>query len=252
MLRSPTWSVIWSILRLAAAALGVAAIIAQLVRTVGRAIESTTAHGGDIPTVVANFFSFFTIQSNVLAAVVLTIGAIWALGPGRRAIVEPRWYAVLLACATTYMVVTGIVYNTLLRGIALDQGATVAWSNEVLHVVIPVVMVLDLLLAPKRRGLAWSTIWIVIVYPLVWVVYTLVRAPLITSPATGNAWWYPYPFLDPHNFDNGFGGVAIYIVAIAAGILAVGAFVVWVGRSRENKRADDEVGDPRFTPPADA
>lgn len=251
MQRSPLWSVIWSVVRLAAAALGVAAIVAQLVRTVGRAMEATTDYAGDVPTVVTNFLSYFTIQSNLLAVITLAVGAIWALGRGRGVIVEPRWFAVLLACTTTYMVITGIVYNTLLRGIQLDQGSTVAWSNEVLHVVIPVVMLLDLFLAPKRRGLSWGTVGIVAIYPIIWVVYTLVRAPFITAPASGNPWWYPYPFLDPHNFANGFVGVAIYIVCIAAGIVAVGAFVVWVGRSRENKRADDEVGDPRFAPPVE-
>lgn len=112
MQRSPVWSVIWSIVRLAAAALGVAAIVAQLLRTVGLAAEATTAYAGDIPTVVTNFLSYFTIQSNLLAAIVLAVGAIWTLGPGRGVIVEPRWYAVLLASVTTYMVITGVVYNT--------------------------------------------------------------------------------------------------------------------------------------------
>lgn len=252
MLRSSAWTVTWSIIRLAAAVLTVAAVVAQLMRTVGNAYAATTDYAGDVPTVTTNFFSYFTIESNLLAAVTLAIGGVWALTKGRTAIVEPRWFAVLLACATTYMVITGIVYNTLLRGYALDQGTTVVWSNEVLHVVIPIVLLLDLLLAPKRRGLAWGTVGVIAIFPIVWVVYTLVRAPFITAPATGDPTWYPYPFLNPANFDDGFGTVALYIVGIAAGIVAVGSFVVWIGRARENKRADDEVGDPRFTPAVDA
>ena len=41
------------------------------------------------------------------------------------------------------MVVTGVVYNLLLRGIVLDQGTTVPWSNEVMHLVGPAFMLLD-------------------------------------------------------------------------------------------------------------
>lgn len=236
MLRSSAWVLSWSLVRILAAALGVAAIVAQLTRTVARANETTSGHAGDVPTVVANFLSYFTIESNLIAAIALAIGGMWALGRGRAAAAEPRWFAILLACATTYMVITGIVYNTLLRGVVLDQGVTVAWSNEVLHVVIPIVLLLDLVLAPKRRALAWSTVWAVAAFPLVWVIYTLVRGPLITAPATGDPWWYPYPFLDPHNFENGYVGVALYIIGIAIGIMIVGLGVVWIGRRRARSR----------------
>src|SRR5690606_29600106 len=63
--------------------------------------------------------------------VVLAVAAIWALTCGRDATREPRWLAVALSCVTTYMIITGIVYNLLLRGIELPQGSTVPWSNEV-------------------------------------------------------------------------------------------------------------------------
>lgn len=252
MTRTPAWAAFWSVFRLVAAGLGVAAIVAQLVRTVSNAQNATTPYGSDVATVVANFFSFFTIQSNVLAAVTLTIGAVWYWVRGRNAIEEPRWFAVLLACASTYMIITGIVYNLLLRGYQLEPGATVAWSNEVLHVAIPVILLLDVLLAPKRRALSWRTVWIIVAYPIVWVVYTLLRANTVVNPANGNAWWYPYPFLNPHVQPNGYLGVAGWVAVISAMFIAVGFLVVWIGRARVAGRADAEVGDPRFTPRGDA
>lgn len=221
----------WPYVRLAGAALTVAAILAQLVRTLEIARDADTEWGGHLPTVIANFFSFFTIESNVLAAVALAAGAVWALRHRESTGPEPRWLAILLVCATTYMLVTGVVYNTLLRGIALPQGATVAWSNEVLHVVAPLLMLLDLLCAPRRRALGWSTVAITAVFPLVWVVYTLIRANLVIAPATGEHWWYPYPFLNPHQ-PGGYGTVALYVLLIAGIIVAVSALVVWTGRRR--------------------
>jgi hypothetical protein len=221
--------------RAAGALLGLAAITAQLAQTVGNALASDTDYGSHVPTVIANFLSFFTIQSNVLAVVTLAIGAVWAWTRGRDEDVEPRWFAILLACTTTYMLVTGVVYNTLLRGVQLPQGVTVPWSNEVLHVVIPLVLLVDLFFAPRRRALPWRTVGIIVAYPIVWVVYTRLRANLIVAPFNGNAWWYPYPFLDPNNpnlIPAGYAGVAVYVVAIAAGIIAFGFFVIWVGRWR--------------------
>jgi len=228
----------WAVLRLLGAVAVVAAVIGQLQRTVGNALESTTAYGSDVPTVVTNFLSFFTIQSNIFAAVVLVIGAILAWG--RADATEPRWFAVLLVCATTYMIITGVVYNTLLRGIALPQGQTVPWSNEILHVVVPALLLLDLLFAPRRRALAWRTVWVVIVYPIVWVVYTMIRGPLVTAPGDGAPHWYPYPFLNPYTIQSpfpGYAGVAFWIVLIAAAIVATAFGVIAIGRVRARRAA---------------
>ncbi|KRA25125.1 hypothetical protein ASD65_12335 [Microbacterium sp. Root61] len=226
----------WSYARVAAAALTFAAIIAQLIRTTERALEATTDYASHVPTVVANFLSYFTIQSNLFTAILLVVAAVWAWTKGKDAETEPRWLAILLACLTTYMIVTGIVYNTLLRNVVLDQGVTVWWSNEILHVVIPVFMLVDLFVAPKRRPLPWSTVGIIAIYPIVWAVYTLLRADMIIAPASGNPWWYPYPFLDPHLVPGGYVGVAGYIVGIAIAIVGVGLLVVWVGRWRAQRR----------------
>ncbi|MFJ4998761.1 Pr6Pr family membrane protein [Microbacterium sp. NPDC088619] len=224
-----TW---WPYARLAAAVLGLAAIVAQLARSIQNALNATTEWGQHIPTVAANFLSFFTILSNVLAVIILAIGAIWALRHRRGTEPEPTWFAIALACVSTYMIVTGIVYNTLLRNVELPQGVTVPWSNEVLHVVIPLFLLADLLFAPRRRALGWSAVAIVAIFPIVWVVYTMIRANFIIAPATGEAWWYPYPFLNPHLVPGGYLGVSGYIVGIAIAIIGVACFVVWVGRRR--------------------
>jgi hypothetical protein len=242
VLRSTGWSRAWAIVRILTAVLGIAAVIAQLIRSVSNAEASTTDYGHQVGTVVANFLSFFTIQSNVAAAITLALGAILFWTRRGRTDVEPRWFAILLACVTTYMVITGVVYNLLLRGIPLPQGQTVPWSNEVLHVVVPIILLLDLLLAPRRRPLPWSTVGVVVIFPIAWVVYTLVRGPMVTSPATGDPYWYPYPFLNPNNpalQPPGYAGVAVYVAGIAVAIVVVGVLVVWVGRRRASSRAVD-------------
>lgn len=222
----------WPYVRLAGAMLTLVAIVAQLSRTLSIALESETEWGGHLPTVVVNFFSFFTILSNVLAVVALALGGIWALRSRRRSDVEPGWLALLLAAASTYMIVTGLVYNILLRGIELPQGATVWWSNEILHVVAPLLMLADVLFAPRRRALPWTGLLAIVAFPIAWAVYTLLRANTVVAPATGDPWWYPYPFLDPHLVAGGYLGVAAYVVGIAIAIIVAAAGVVRVGRRR--------------------
>lgn len=207
------------VLRVAGAAAIVAAIVAQLQRSV----ENTVAAGGDVGALLVNFFSFFTIESNVLAVVSLAIGAVMLIG-GRA---EGVGFTVFRMIAVTYMTVTLIVYNLLLRGIELPQGQTVEWSNEILHVVGPLVVIVDWLIGPGRHRLDWSRVWAVVVFPIVWATYTLIRGPIVG--------WYPYPFLNPDNSENGYLSVAFYVVLIAAVMVGVGAAAIWVSRRRERR-----------------
>ncbi len=220
----PRWPAIWNAFRIAAAALIAAAIIAQASRTIGGAMSE----GRDVATTAVNFFSFFTVLSNVSSVVVLAVAGVRGLLKPRQP--QPYALSIALACVSTYMVVTGLVYNLLLRGVPLPQGTTVPWSNEVLHVVGPVVLLVDLFVNVAAR-LPWKAIAAVLVFPIAWILYTLVRGPLVTNPVTQNPWWYPYPFLDPH-LVGGYGGVAVYVVGIAVALGAVAALVVGVGRRR--------------------
>ncbi|MEO8094184.1 MAG: Pr6Pr family membrane protein [Pseudolysinimonas sp.] len=212
------------VVRLAGAALIVAAIVGQLAQSLG----SWAAVGIQNPAIqLVNFFSFFTIDSNVLTVAVFLIGAIYLIR-GRTG--DERWFAVTRASVTAYMATTGVVYNVLLRGIELPQGTTLPWSNEVLHVVGPILMVLDWLFAPGRVRLEWKSIWVVISFPLVWGIYTMVRGPFVLDAVTGNDYWYPYPFLNPVIAPEGYVSVAFYVALIAAVIGVVGSGVIWISR----------------------
>ncbi|ALQ29175.1 Pr6Pr family membrane protein [Glutamicibacter soli] len=82
------------------------------------------------------------------------------------------------------MHVTGVAYNLLLRGIMLDQGITVLWSNEVMHLFGPVVTLLDALFDHKPRALPWKSVALALTFPLAWPGYTWIGAPFATTPAT--------------------------------------------------------------------
>src|SRR5690606_14996859 len=107
-----------------------------------------------------------------------------------------------------------------------------AWTNEVLHVVAPILLLLDWLVAPGRRRLEFSTVGIIVIYPIVWAAYTMVRGPFVSDALTGATSWYPYPFLNPDTSPNGYLSVAFYILLIAVVIAAAGTGVVAISRVR--------------------
>ncbi|MDO9395632.1 MAG: Pr6Pr family membrane protein [Herbiconiux sp.] len=202
---------LFGLIRIAAAGVIIAAIVAQLVYS----LEVVP----DVAHFLVNFFSYFTILSNALAAVALLVGAYYCFTVRR----DPAWYTVSLAAVVTYMATTGVVYNLLLRSITLEQGRTLAWSNEVLHLWAPIYLVVVWILTPGKSPLRWRALAAIVAFPLVWVVYTMIRGALVG--------WYPYPFLNPGQ-PGGYGAVFVYVVAIAGFIGLMGCAVVALSRTR--------------------
>jgi hypothetical protein len=156
---------------------------------------------------IANLFCFFTIDSNLLVTVT---SALVALGLARG-----RLFAVLWLDALVGIIVTGIVYQVALAGLYELHGLPL-FSDTVLHKVTPILFVLGWLVAGPRGALTWRTVWWSLLYPLVWVGFTLPRGAL-----TG---FYPYPFIDAGAL--GYGAVTVncvfiglFFVALATGAL---------------------------------
>lgn len=227
----------WSWMRLAAAGMGVSAVAAGYIVNVDRA----TRQGQSLSLVLANYFSMFTIVSTLLSAAALAAAATWArMHPERTR--EPLGIALALAITTGPVLLLGVVYNVLLRGVpsevaAADSAGIVmldTYAVEVLHVIVPLYLLVDLLCATRRRGLPWWSLPVLVVYPLTWLLYTMVRGELVADPSGVAGWWYPYPFLDPHGA-GGWGSVLIYIAGIFAAFVAIGAGIIAIGRYRDRR-----------------
>ena len=199
------------VLRLARYATALVAIAAILVQA------KALADAGKLD--IVNFLSYFTIQSNIIGIAVLLLLALRTQGS------RPRWLESLRGAATVYLTITFIVVILLLSNV--DVGLQLAWVDFVLHKLTPVVIVLDWLLDPptvhlsRRDALGW------LIFPLLWLAYTMVRGPI--------AGWYPYPFLDPAH--GGYGQVAITSLVILVAGAAVCLFVAWLGNRLSGRRS---------------
>lgn len=162
-----------------------------------------------------NFFSFFTVESNIIAVVALFVAGAYAWRGS-----TPRWVHYLRGAATIYMTVTGITYSLLLRNVEVDTA--VPWVNLVLHYIIPIVMIVDWLidLPPFRIGVGSAMIWLV--FPVAYLAYSLIRGPFVD--------WYPYPFLDPR--PEGYVPVVVTSIGIAIGGLVLALIMSWTTRLR--------------------
>jgi len=163
-----------------------------------------------------NFFSFFTIQTNLFAIAMLVLVVI--VRPPERMIL----FDTLRGAVTLYIAITGVVFALLLAGLQESLDTHIAWVDLTVHKLIPAVLVADWLLDPPRHrlsfriGVSWLT------YPLVYLVYTLIRGASVG--------WYPYPFLDVSH--HGYGGVLLNCAAMLIGIVVAAAAFIAIGNRR--------------------
>jgi hypothetical protein len=195
--------------RIAFATLAALAITYQLARLQGH--PSFRGEG--------NVFSFFTIQSNILAAAMLVFTALVRRGE------RTRLFEVVRGAATFYITITGVVFALLLSGLQEQLDTHNAFVNTVVHYVIPAAAVTDWLFDPPRYRLGGTAAFAWLAYPLVWFAYTLIRGSAVD--------WYPYPFVDVDR--HGYGGVflraVIFLTAFAAGAVAFTRIGEWRQRS---------------------
>ncbi|MGW9630615.1 Pr6Pr family membrane protein [Agromyces sp. NPDC055520] len=169
----------------------------------------------------ANFFSYFTVQSAFAAVVTLGIAAAFALFAPR----DPAWLGILRTMVTIYVLVSGIVFGVIVaQASTRDYRMEVPWSDTVLHFVVPALALIawsvDSVMAVNPR-VPWSTVGWVLVFPSIWLVYTLFRG--------ADLGWYPYFFLDEAQV-GGPAGVALYCLLVVVIFVALTAVLVAVNR----------------------
>jgi hypothetical protein len=169
---------------------------------------------------VVNFFGYFTNLSNIFASLVFIVGAVYLL-QGR----EPTpTEDIIRGASVAAMAIVGIVFSILLSG--EDLGSLLPWVNAVLHYIMPIVVVADWLYQPPGSTLSVWRLGYWLIYPLVYIVYTLIRGAIVG--------FYPYPFLNPAKV-GGYGGVFLYCLAIFALFLLVSwLLILLANRLRRN------------------
>jgi hypothetical protein len=176
-----------------------------------------------------NFFSAFTFQINLIGAVILVAGA-WLLWRDHGD--EPLWFTRVRLCLLAAIVVVGVVYNLLLSKDPTGPGERVDWANNVVHVVAPLGVAIDWLVAPHARRLPLSSVALVPIYPVAWLIYTFIRAPLVPDELLKTPYYYPYGFFNP-NLRGGWTPVLTMIGILLALIVVVGAIAVLILRTED-------------------
>ncbi len=178
-------------------------------------IANSSASGWATVGVVVNYFSFFTILTNLLVAVVLT----FSVGMPESSWGRFFFSATVQAGTGVYIAVVGLTYSLLLRHLWSPVGAQKV-ADVLLHDVIPIAYVIYWLIFAPKATLRWSDALRWLVYPVVYMIYTLAH-----GVASG---WWPYPFIDVNmlGFPRALGNGALVLL----GFFGMGLVAVAIGR----------------------
>ncbi len=146
-------------------------------------IRLTMANGQGALAGVWTYVGFFTILTNVLAALALTAAAQGPRGAFSRFFTRPDVHT---AIAMSIAIVAAI-YNLLLRQLWQPQGWQIVADN-ILHVAMPALFLLYWWLAVPKATLRWPQVIVWQLYPAAYFAYALIRGAVNH--------WYPYPFLN--------------------------------------------------------
>ena len=163
-----------------------------------------------------NFFSYFTILTNILAALALTAPVV---APYSRL---GRWSASegVRAAVAMYIAVVGLTYHFLLADVWDPQGWLLV-ANTLLHYVMPAAFLIDWLAFTPKGRLRWAD-------PAKWLVPVLIYGGWTLLHGRLSGWW-PYWFTDVDKL--GLGRTVVYFAALLVFFLIVGLIVVAIDRT---------------------
>jgi hypothetical protein len=181
-------------------------VLVQLVYSVRNGL----ARGESVPRALANYFAYFTILTNLLVALVLTLPA---LAPGRRI---GRAFADLRVTwtAAAAILVVGIAYHLLLRATHNPTGGE-AITNIGMHYLVPAMYAAWWVVCTDVTGARWADRALHLsAYPTAYFGYIVGRGEVVGT--------YPYFFVDVAQLG------LLGALRNAAGILVFYLVIAWL------------------------
>ncbi|MGB3800702.1 MAG: Pr6Pr family membrane protein [Lewinella sp.] len=171
----------------------------------------------EVGETIIRFFSYFTILTNTLVAIYFTLRAAGSVSfftrPGA------------VTAMTALILVVGIVYQVILRGIWMPTGLQ-RYVDELLHSLNPLYMMLYFYLFAGPEDYRFRKIWPWLSYPAAYFIVVIMRG--------GVSGFYPYAFLDVSAV--GLGRVSFNFLLISVFTLLLIGALIWTGRAIHRRR----------------
>jgi hypothetical protein len=178
-------------------------------------MRTSIANGMSMIGAILTYFSFFTLLTNLIVALVLTFCLLAPNSSWGRFFSSP----VVSTGTALYIAMVSAVYSLLLRHSWNPEGLD-KLADIILHDVVPILYVGFWILFVPKSGLRWKNTLSWTIYPMIYLAWILIRGAI-----SGR---YPYPFVDVGQL--GYPRVLLNSGMLLAIFLAAGLAVVAAAR----------------------
>lgn len=162
-----------------------------------------------------SYFSYFTIQSNLLVAVWWAAALLNRDNKFTRWLLQPK----IKGAFTAYITATFLGFAVLLSHTYSPGGVDLFLSNTT-HYVVPLAFILDWFLFEERGVYQWRFTLDWLVYPVGYFIFAMIHGTF-----TGD---FLYPFFDPNIL--GWGGMAIQVTFILVTFILLESVYIGINR----------------------
>lgn len=168
-----------------------------------------------VPEIIIRFFSFFTILTNLLVTLFFTYRA---FHPSIKLFKVFDQKGALTAI-TTFILIVGIVYQLILRGLWEPKGLQ-RIVDEFLHAIIPIYVLFYWIIFSPKEKISFREVAIWLIYPVVYLFIILVRGYFSN--------YYPYPFVNVSVI--GYTQALINSLVITLFSMSIMGILIFIGR----------------------
>lgn len=165
---------------------------------------------------IVNYFSFFTVLSNITVAVTTGLLA----GRLER---TSTLFRTLRLDGVIAIAVTGVVFHLTLSDLQELTGWN-AVADFILHTLSPILTVLGWLLLGPRRQINRRIVLAAVIAPVAWLAYALIRGAVVNDRFGNDYYAYPFMNVQKHGYPVVLANVvlvAVLFLVIALGALAL-------------------------------
>ena len=188
-------------------------------------------------------FWFFTIQTNIFVAIIetiLVVCQILNMCKKQTPFIQNKTFSFVRILTAFFITITGLIYCFVPApaGMFFDNepfSKLFDVRNVLLHVVVPVMAIIDYLLYSKKGGLLYRHAPLFLIYPLIYFALVNFRVIFGGAPFASGS-YYPYFFLDPYHENQTWGTIAIYIAIICLLFYGLACLYIFLDKRLANRK----------------
>lgn len=196
-------------------------LILMFVRT---ALDQVDALSGFLAGIKS--YRYYTMQTNLLATIWLTLAVIFHFNSNRLKKVE----GALKGAITIYILITFLGYAIMLSSLYNPTTPYGIFTNLVIHYLVPIAFVIDWVFTIKKVKYRWVNLVLWIIYPILYIVLSILHGKFLGS--------YLYPFLNIDTMGLGYYFLALGILVIV--FLALGSSLILINKAVIRRTEKDE------------